>query len=133
MNTFFKRSLQSQKLSTTTKHIDWSPPFTEDHILSGLELLTDEINCVIQTPKGSIFGARDLGTTLHKYLFAPLDVLTETTLKEELSQDLSNQITTHQITLSLSEVSIQEKSIALTFTIRTPNKTYTFTTGVSQR
>jgi phage baseplate assembly protein W len=130
MSLFFGRELS--RVQTSDANLDW-----DSSDLTTLQLgkarVVKEIEVVVNTPKGSIFKAREVGSTIYSYMFAPFEEEVPRRLEEELMSDLRTEISGIQVTRIDMQSDPIKKYLNMDVHITIQDKSYVLPIGVSAR
>ena len=122
-NIFLKRELIPPSVRTQATDIDYLRHDLKT-VLTDVKRVVQQLFAILRTPKGSIFRARELGSTLYLYEFGQLETDTSGMLAQELKLDLERQITGLTVREMSFSHDIPNKKITVNLTIEVDNKSY---------
>ena len=130
MSLFFAKEVSS--LHTSDVHLDWDPENLNTLVL-GKTRIQNEIGVFINTPKGTIFKARELGSTVLNYLFAPYEETLPAQLTSELVTDLNAEISGVRVTKVQTHSDPEKKTLLINVHLTIEDKTYVLPVDVRAR
>ena len=97
--------------------------------VEGVHYVVNLIRAALYTPRRTLFYARDVGTTLVKYLFEPLDELTLDNVLNSVTQEITSSLDMFDTTVNVRSLEVDQrtKSITVTADIKYGDKWYTIT------
>jgi phage baseplate assembly protein W len=127
---FFTKEVS--QLQTSDINLDWDSKDLNT-LLLGKQRIVNEIEVIINTPKATIFKAREIGSQLHTYVFAPYEEDVPNRISSGLAADLQSGISGVDITKVDVQADPMTKQVSLAITLKISDATYVLPVAVGSR